>query len=175
MKNENLRSIRTKLRLLSLPKKKELTILEVNGGEKCIWTDVQKIATDKYFTVLSMDSKDPDRVQLQGESGKFMAGFNLADFDIIDMEGGNPVPMLKIIFDRGFKGIIHCNFKENSRKIDTEILKSCGYSDEMIAKAPELFAKNGFKKFIIYLQTTGQITNLMVFNSGKENYLYFKR
>lgn len=171
----NLQSIRTKLRLLSLSDKKEITVLETNGGETSIWKQVQQTAKDKIITVLSMDSEKTDRVQLQGESSKFISGFNLNDFDIIDLDGGNPVPMLKIIFDRGFKGIIHCNFKENSRRIEPELLKYCGYSDEMIAKAPELFLKNGFKKFIIYLQNSGKIKNLMVYNSGKDNYLYFKR
>jgi hypothetical protein len=99
------------LRIDSLPGKKELNVLEAFGGEGLLWTEVKRRCPERKIKILSIDSNKYKRVQLQGDNLKFLKAFDLTNFDIIDLDAwGSPFNQLKILFDKQYKGIIHCTF-----------------------------------------------------------------
>ncbi len=162
------------LRLDSLPNEPEIKVLEAFGGEGLLWTAVKRRAPGKNISVLSMDKNKYTRVQLQGENIKFLAGMDLQQFDIIDLDAlGSPAPQLEILFKKQYKGVVHCTFIQTmSGKISNVVLENLGYTKTMIRKSPALFNRNGYDKFCQFLANKG-VKRIKSASYGRKNYFWF--
>ena len=163
-----------RLRLMSLPDKKEINILEAFGGEGVLWKEVKK-RTDKKINILSIDKEKYKKVNLQGDNIKFLKGFDLSIYDIIDLDSyGSPSNQLDILFQKGYKGIVHCTFIQSMMGVvNKNILYSCGYTDEMINKIPSLFNKDGINKLLNFIAIKFNTKKVTICSYCKKNYFFF--
>lgn len=162
------------LRLESLPNKEEINVLEAFGGEGVLWKAVKE-RTDKKIRILSIDQNKYGRVQLQGDNVKFLKSFDLNQFDIIDLDAwGSPFKQLQILFQKQYKGIVHCTFIQTMQGgINKQLLYEIGYKKSMVEKIPSLFSKDGISKIMNYLQLKG-VSEINIISQKRKNYFWFK-
>jgi hypothetical protein len=148
-------------------------VLELFGGEGVLWNEVSRI-TKKPISILSIDKKKYNRVQLQGDNLKFIDQINLQDFDVIDIDAySSPVKQLKKIFEKNYKGIVHATFIQTMfGALDRDMLRDIGYTPDMVKKIPSLFNKDGLSKMEQFLAQNG-VTEMKIYAKGKKNYFYF--
>ena len=162
------------LRIESLPKKKEIRVLECFGGEGVLWNAVKRRCPDKNIQVLSIDKNKYNRVQLQGDNLKYLQSINLQAYDIIDLDAwGSPVKQLEILFKRKYRGGVHCTFIQSMMgKLRDEILLDNGYPKDMVGKIRSIFVTDGLQKFLNYLAKNG-VKNCRILTKKRKNYLWF--
>lgn len=162
------------LRIMSLPDKKEIHVLEAFGGEGILWAAVKRRCPEKNIHVLSIDKNRYNRVQLQGDNIKYLAGLDLSQFDVIDLDAwGSPVKQLEIVFARGYSGIVHCTFIQTMQgNLPHELLMANGYTKAMLKKIATLFVKDGVQKFLNYLAFKG-VRKVQIVSQKRKNYLFF--
>ncbi len=162
------------LRIMSLPEKKEIHVLEAFGGEGVLWGAVKRRCPDKKIHVLSIDKNRYNRVQLQGDNIKYLAGLDLNQFDIIDLDAwGSPVKQLEVVFSRGYTGTVHCTFIQTMQgNLPHELLIANGYTKAMLKKISSIFVKDGTQKFLNYLASKG-VQKVLIVSQKRKNYLFF--
>lgn len=163
-----------RLRLLNLPDKKEINVLDCYRGNNEIWKAI-KHKSDKAINVLGIDKeKKYDGVYLQGENLKFLKTLDLNKFDIIDLDAyGIPYKQLELIFERKFRGIIFVTFIQSIMgMINKKLLFKLGFTQSMISKCPTLISKNGYEKFKSYLYING-ICEINSINYERKHYISF--
>lgn len=168
---------------LELINKSEINVLEAFAGDGFIWDSV-RTQTETKINVLRIDEK-PDKkgVYLKGNNLKFLRNIDLSNFDIIDLDAyGSPFKQLEIVFDKQYKGFVHCTFIQIAQGgLHDKILTDLGYTESMIKKVKTLLNKNGMKKMEQYLFLKGiRETNGFYHKRsaeekhGTKNYFYFK-
>lgn len=162
------------LRLMSLPDKKEIKVLEAFGGEGVLWDAVKK-KTDKKIRILSIDKNDYEKVNLKGDNLKFLKSLDLNYFDIIDLDSwGSPVEQLLILQEKKYRGIVHCTFIQTMfGGLSMSMLTRLGYTEKMIRKIPTLFNRDGMKKMEQFLATVFGIEKITIYSQNKKNYFWF--
>lgn len=161
------------LRIESIGHLKEVTVLELFGGEGVLWGEVKK-RTGKKIEILSIDKNKYNRLQLQGDNIKFIDSLDLSIFNVIDIDAwGSPYKQLDMILNRRYNGIVHCTFIQTMMgSLSKDMLISLGYTKEMINKIPSIFNKNGIDKFTQYLANKG-IKEINIISKDRKNYLWF--
>jgi len=163
-----------RLETLDLIDKPEICVLEAFAGDGFIW-DAVRTQTDKKIKVLRIDEK-PDKkgVYLKGNNLKFLKSMDFSKFDIVDLDAyGSPFKQLEMVFEKQFKGFVHCTFIQNGMgELDHKMLQQLGFKKEMIAKIPTLFFRHGMKKFEGYLWKNG-VKKITGFFIEKKNYFWF--
>lgn len=161
------------LRLKNIPKK-DIKVLNAYAGDNLIWQGIKKLF-EYNINIINIDKKDYNYVYLKGENLKYISGFNLENFDVIDLDCyGMPAKQLEIIFKTKFKGIVFFTFITTGMgAIDHKILLNYGYTKSMLNKAPVLFNKNGFNKFKNYLAKNG-INRINYVYKNNKYYGFFK-
>lgn len=161
------------LRIDSLPNKNDIHILECFGGEGVLWKEVKK-RTKKNIKVLSIDKNKYKRIQLQGDNVKFLKSIDLNQFDIIDLDAwGSPFKQLEILFQKKYKGIVHCTFIQSMMGgVNKRLLIENGYSQNMIEKIPSLFSRNWIDKLMNYLHKQG-VQTVKIISQNRKNYFWF--
>lgn len=164
-----------RIRLLNLPDKQIINVLDCYRGNAEIWKSI-KLKSDKTINVLGIDKeKDYDGIYLQGENLKFLKTLDLNKFDIIDLDAyGIPYKQLELIFERKFKGIIFVTFIQSVMgAMNKKLLIRLGYTENMYKKCPTLLSRNGFEKFKAYLFLNG-ISEINSLSYDRKHYLTFK-
>jgi tRNA G26 N,N-dimethylase Trm1 len=165
-----------KMRVMSLPDKDTITVLECFGGEGVLWKEVAK-RTNKTLNILSIDVKDySKKINLKGDNLKFIKNFDLYNYDIIDLDSyGSPSNQLEILKQKEYKGIVHCTFIQTIMGIvNKNILETYGYSKQMIDKCPTLFNKNGVDKLIQFIAIKFNVSDITICSHNNKNYFYFE-
>jgi Leucine-rich repeat (LRR) protein len=169
----NYLTLKIELRLLALPDKKDIYILDAFGGMGTLWEEVKK-RTDKNVKVLSIDKNKYSKINLIGDNLKFVKGLDLSKYDIIDLDAwGSPFKLLKIVFENKYKGIVICTFIQTIMgSIDKDLLISLNYTEKMYKKCRTILFKNAMTKLEGYLFEKGikKITGVF---ANKKNYFYF--
>ena len=162
------------LRLNHLPDKEKIYILDCYAGDGIIWNKI-KNHSNKQIKILGIDRENKKGVYLKGDNRKFLKTMDLKKFDVIDMDSyGVPYEQLRIIFDRGFKGVVFVTFIQSVMgQLPRRMLYEVGYTKRMIDNIPSLFNRNGIEKFKRYLYLHG-IDRVFMRNSGRKYYLSFK-
>jgi hypothetical protein len=165
---------KVQLRINSLPNKTDISVLEAFGGEGVLWNIIKRRCPDKKIEVLSIDKNKYNRVQLQGDNLKYIAGFDLQDFDIIDLDAwGSPVKQLEIVFAKEYSGVVHCTFIQSMQgNLPRELLYANGYTDAMLLKIKTIFMKNPLEKFLNYLSQNG-VKKAQIVQKSRKSYLWF--
>lgn len=153
--------------------KGQIKVLELFGGEGILWSKVKKL-TGKNILVLGIDKNKYKRFQLQGDNLKFIDSLNLHEFDVIDADSwGSPFYQVDKIFQKNYKGIVHCTFIQTMMgALPNGMLLKLGYTEKMFLKIKSVFYKNGIQKFKNYLAQNG-VEQINICTYNKKNYLYF--
>lgn len=163
------------LRIDSIKHLKKVIVLEVYSGSGLIWNEVKK-KTKKQIDILKIEKKENKKgVYLQGDNNKFIPLFDFSNYDVIDLDSyGVPFQQLKAIFQKEYKGIVHCTFIQSGMgRLPNELLQEIGYSKQMIKKCPIILCKNGLEKMQNYLSKKG-IKEITGYFNNRKNYFYFQ-
>jgi len=163
------------LRLSMLPEKKTLKVIDAFHGKGTIWKNIEKKYPGKIqITKIDIEQKDDD-FMLIGDNTKFLASLALEKYDVIDLDAyGIPYKQLKMIFDRGFKGLVFVTFIQSIIGcIQKEFLNDLGYSQDMVDKCPTLFYRDGQAKLFRWLQMNG-ISKVTYRKHARKCYVGFK-
>jgi hypothetical protein len=164
-----------RLRYDELPQR-NIRVLNAFGGDNRIWAEIKK--NWKYdISVDSIDIKKKYQTYLKGDNIKFLQTLDLKQYDFIDLDAyGIPFKQLEIIFASKFKGngkAVFVTFIQSMHgRLPVDFLKTLGYTNEMIAKVPNLLNKNGFEKFKNYLFLRG-IKRIIYYQMDRKVYLKF--
>jgi hypothetical protein len=156
--------------------KTKIKVLEAFAGDGLIWNEVKKQLIDCEIEILRIDMKlDKPGIYLKGNNLKFLPIIDLSEFDIIDLDAyGSPYKQLKILFEKEYKGIVHCTFIQTGMgNLDHKLLIEIGYTRAMIKKCQTLFTKNGQEKFEAYL-FNHNIKEIQGFFFERKRYFWFK-
>lgn len=166
--------ISLRLETVNMIDKQEINVLEAYAGSGVIWSGVLR-QTSKKINIIPIEVKDGKKgFYLKGNNEKFMPLFDFSHFDIIDLDAyGVPFNQLEVVFDKKFKGFVHCTYIQSGMgRLPNGLLQKIGYSKDMIKKIPTLFCKEGMVKMERYLQSYG-IENITGYFIGRKNYFYF--
>lgn len=143
------------LRVKHLPKRGTITVLDCYAGSGRIWRGVKR-RTGREIRVLAMDKKNVG-YHLPGDNSAWLESLDLSVFNIIDLDAyGVPYDQLKIIFNRGYRGIIFVTFIQSLWGIMPKgMLIDVGFSNEQIEKAPTLCNHRGWQYFMEWLSLHG--------------------
>jgi len=162
------------LRAAHLPDGK-IRVLDCYGGEEKIWKAVRKI-TGKKIISLPIDTKEYNETSfyLSGDNRAYLQSINLKNFDVIDLDAyGVPFDQLEMIFKSEFNGVVFVTFIQSIMgQLPLALLRSVGFTDEMIKKCPTLFGKSGWKYFLEYLSLRG-IKKIWHRSHARKHYIGF--
>lgn len=165
-----------RLETVELIPKDEVNILEAYAGSGVIWSKVKEL-TKMKINVTPIEIKDNKKgFYLQGSNEKFLPLFDFEHFDIIDLDAyGVPYNQLEVVFERKFKGYVHCTYiQSGTGRLPNALLEKIGYNKEMIKKIPTLFCRNGMEKMERYLSKYG-VNEINGYFIDRKNYFYFKK
>jgi len=167
--------VNLRIESLNLIKKNEINVLEAFAGDGLIWDSVSK-KTNKKINILKIELNEGKKgVYLKGKNEKFISLFDFKNYDIIDLDAyGIPFNQLEVIFEKKYKGIVHCTCIQSVLgKLPEKMLIKLGYTKTMIKKIPTLFNKNGLGKIENYLYLNG-VKQIKGYFIDRKNYFYFK-
>lgn len=167
--------IKIQLRADYLPNKKNISVLDCYSGNGTIWTIIKSRFPDRTFEIVRLEKKiTADGIYLNVDNEKYLASIELNDFDIIDLDAyGVPYKQLKILFQKGYKGIVFVTFIQSGMgRLPNGLLYDLGYSKQMVKKIPTLFSKNGLEKFKNFLWLNG-IKRINYYQVLRKTYLHF--
>jgi hypothetical protein len=142
------------LRLLNLPDKKNIKVLDCFHGNGEIWRNI-KILSKKTIEVDGIDLKYyNDSFSLIGDNLKILKSIDINKYDIIDLDAyGMPDEQIEIIKQKTKKEIIifYTFITSVMGRITNNLLKKIGISDAMLKKTSTIFSRNQHQKFLFFL------------------------
>ena len=163
------------LRLLALPDKKPINVLDCFAGNSYLWKKVKDLRKDLTINVLGIDRKKIDIAVLRGDNRRYLGGMDLNRFDLIDLDAyGIPFEQLDCLFKRKFKGTVVLTYIQSLYgALPMKLLKRLGYTRGMIKKCPTLFYRNGLGKLEEYLAKNG-VKKIRLISIRRKHYLSFE-
>ena len=142
------------LRLLNLPDKKDIKVLDCFHGNGEIWRNI-KMLSDKNIEIDGIDLKDySDSFSLIGDNSKVLKSIDINKYDIIDLDAyGVPDVQIEIVRQKAKKEIIVFYTFINSVMgiLPENLLKKIGISEPMLKKTITIFSRNQHQKFLFFL------------------------
>ena len=162
------------LRLMSLPDKDEVNILECFAGEGVLWNEVKK-RTKKQLKILSIDKNNYKKISLKGDNIKFLKSLDLTKYQIIDLDAwGCPANQLQVLCEKKYKGIIICSFIQSDFHTITKIVQlNYGYTNKMMKEAPMLCRRNGLEQMLFFINTKFKVNKVKIVSYKQKHYFYF--
>ena len=164
------------LRLAHLPDQKTVRVLDCFAGRGTIWAAVRKLAPERDIRVLPIEIQPEEDTlfSLPGDNSRFLETLDLNRFDVIDLDAYSiPYDQLKIIFKRGFRGVVYVTFIQAVFGImPNGLLRELGFPPVMVKLSPSLFTKKGFEYFLSYLAMQG-VTRVWIRQNQGKHYLGF--
>lgn len=160
------------LRLLNLPEKENIKVLDCYHGNGEIWRNIKNIS-DKNIEIDGIDLKEySDSFSLIGENTKILKSIDINKYDVIDLDAyGVPDLQIEIIKQKAKKEIIVFYTFINSvmGRLPFNLLKKIGFSENMLKKASMIFSRHQHNKFLFFLSCLNikGIVNWIEFNNKK--------
>lgn len=161
------------LRVGHLPEGR-LYVLDCYAGTGKIWRAV-KAVSGREMTVLPIDVRgDVDAFHLHGDNLSFLRSLNLKRYNVIDLDAyGVPFDQLEVLFEKRFVGTVFVTFIQSAMgRLPDGLLKSVGFTEEMIGRAPTLLCRRGWEYFKQYLGSRG-VAEFAHRSVGRKHYLAF--
>jgi len=162
------------LRIQSIQHLEFARVLECFAGEGKLWDAVQE-KTGKNIYRFRIDANFYPGIDIVGNSETVLQKISLKRYHVIDLDSwGSPVAHLQILFQKQYKGIVHCTYcSPISLNPDAVLAAEYFNVDRKIVKqSPALFAKDTGDMLANYLKNRG-VDEIFGFLSKKKNYLYF--
>jgi len=161
------------LRAEYLPEKNPIYVLDCFAGSGLVWSGVTR-KTGRTIKRLAMDQKNVSGFYLPGNNLAWLSKMDLSDFDVIDLDAyGIPFHQLEIVFNSSYSGHVFVTFIQSIYGgIPHGLLERIGFTRQMIAKCPTLFARRGWQYFLEYLASYG-IKSIDCVSVGHKHYLHF--
>jgi len=164
------------LRLSMIPQKEILRVIDAFHGKGTIWKNISKKYKGKIrITKIDIENKNNNDFVLMGDNKKYLSSLSLKNYDVIDLDAyGVPYDQLKILFDRGFKGLVFVTFIQSVMgRLSNGLLYDLGFTGKMIDKCPMLLCRNGKIKFLNWLGSKG-INMVTMRSHSRRCYLGFE-
>jgi hypothetical protein len=132
--------------------------------------------TDKKIKILRIEKEKGkgNKTYLPGDNIKYLHHMDLSSYNIIDLDAyGIPYEQMEILFKKNYNGfvVVTC-IQSMYGNLPTVLLKSIGYTKEMIRKCRCLSTSNGIDKTLNYLANNG-VSEVRGYFDNRYNYFYF--
>jgi hypothetical protein len=142
------------LRLLNLPDKKNIKVLDCYHGGGEIWNNI-KLLTDKSIEIDGIDIKEYENtISLIGDNLKVLKSIDINKYDIIDLDAyGIPDQQIEILKSKNKKEIIifYTFIASVFGRLSDKLLFRLGFSKNMLEKTNTIFSRDRHQKFLNYL------------------------
>ena len=144
------------LRAGHLPAKGEIRVLDCFAGTGRVWKAVKRRMPRREIRILGMEKRRLG-FNLPGDNLAWLAEMDLSRFNVIDLDSyGIPYDQMKILFDRGFPGVVYVTFIQTGfGQLSYGMLEDIGFSREMIKKTPTIFQGRGWQYLLEWLALRG--------------------
>ena len=162
------------LRIESIKDLDFVRVLECFAGEGRLWDEVEKRVNKNIYRT-KIDSNYYNDIDIIGNSETIIKSITLHRYNVIDLDSwGSPVKSLQVLFDKKYKGIIHCTYCSPISFNPDNILATnyFEFDSKIIKKSPALFAKKIGEMIKIFLHKNG-IISINGHLSNRKNYFYF--
>lgn len=166
--------LKVQLRLQSIQEIENPNILECFAGEGKLWDTVEMLSKKKLVR-FRIDANYFPKLDIKGDSLTFIKKNPIDQFNVIDLDSwGSTVNHLDVIFEKQYKGIVHCTYCSPISINPDKILADTFFrlDSTTIKKAPALFAKDTGSMIESFLSKKG-IEEIFGHTSPKKNYFYF--
>lgn len=160
------------LRVKHLPQRGPIVVLDCFAGSGRIWRAVKR-RTNREIVILGMDKRQMG-FNLPGDNLAWLAQLDLSRFNVIDLDAyGVPYEQLKIIFDRGYRGIVFVTFIQSIwGQMPFELMMEVGFTESMLNKAVSLCSSRGWEYFREYISKKG-VERIWHRSHARKHYLAF--
>jgi mRNA-degrading endonuclease HigB of HigAB toxin-antitoxin module len=164
------------LRLLNLPDKNEIKVLDCFAGNGIIWHNI-KLNINKKIIRHAIDEKEYESFAMIGDNLKILAALDLSIYDVIDLDAyGVPCEQIEIVMNKARPGaIIFYTFIQSfNGALPNKLFERIGITESMYSKCRAIFNKGGNKYFLNFL-ACNNIKTVVYFNHGRKFYGMFKK
>lgn len=168
-------SLKVNLRIKSLPARENIEVLECFAGDGVLW-DLVKSTSKINIKRTRVDINQYAGNDFTIDSLIFLQNNDVSKYDVIDLDSwGSCVKHLEILFQKKYKGIVHCTYCTPIPLNPDKILAVSffRFDHEIIMKAQSLFAKDTGSMLMNYLSGKG-IKKVFGHVSKQKNYFYFE-
>ena len=162
------------LRIQSIEHLEFARVLECFAGEGKLWDAVEQKSGKKIYR-FRIDANFYPGIDIVGNSETVLKKISLKRYHVIDLDSwGSPAVHLQILFEKQYKGIVHCTYCSPISLNPDGILAAEYFNvdKQTIKKSPALFSKDTGEMLANYLKNRG-IDIIHGFLSKKKNYFYF--
>lgn len=160
---------------IDLCKDRPIRVLDCFGGHGVVWSCVAR-KTGKIIDRVAIDNRtDLKDFHLHGDSIKVLAGIDITQFDVIDIDAyGVPCDEIKLVVESGFRGTIFVTAIQTMNGcLPFVMLESLGFPREILKKAPSIPARHGWSLFRQWLALIG-VEKITHRSKGRKHYLCFR-
>lgn len=150
-------------------------VLDCYAGNGVIWGTIQQNHPKTPIKRVAIEKeRGKGQFHLEGDNTKFLLSLDLSKFNVVDLDAyGVPYMQLKILFDRGYHGLVFVTFIQSFMgRLPSGMLCEVGFSRAMINKAPTLCNHHGWEYFLQFLARRG-VTRISYVNHQRKYYGYF--
>lgn len=164
------------LRVKHLPRG-DIRVLDCFAGTGRVWKAVKRRIPDREIKILGMEKRNIG-FNLPGDNLAWLAEIDLSRFNVIDLDAyGIPYDQLKILFDRGYHGVVYVTFIQTGfGQMNFDMLEAIGFPRSMIKKCPSIFQRRGWEYILEWLALRGVKKVYYRFRKapvGRSNKYYF--
>jgi len=150
-----------------------VNVLDCYGGYGVVWSEVRKCTGRADITRTGID-REPRPGCLRGDNRKWLLGMDLSRYNVIDLDAyGIPFDQLRILFERGYRGIVFYTFIQvGFRQVPFGLCDACGITQAMCAACPTLFGQLGWELWLQFLAANrvDETTFCEIKGSGSEKH-----
>ena len=149
-------------------------VLDCYSGRGLLWKGIIDL-TKRDIITLPIDILGDMGFHLQGKNQGFLMTLDLTKYNVIDLDAyGVPYEQLKIIFDRGYHGVVFVTFIQSLYgQMPIALLEELGFTEAMTKRIPTLFGRRGWEYFLEYLALHG-VKEVSHRSISRKHYLSFK-
>jgi hypothetical protein len=150
-------------------------VLDCFAGNGVIWKKVAQNNPGVEIKRLAIEKqKNKGGFHLAGDNVRFLKSLDLSVYNVIDLDAyGVPYEQVKILFDRGWHGLVFFTFIQSVMgNLPHDMLIEVGFSKAMITKAPTLSSRHGWKYFTQFLSLHG-VNKVTYINHQRKYYGFF--
>lgn len=160
--DNSLLDAKVKLRMGHMPSE-PIRVLDCYGGFGVVWKEVKKRSNREDIERVAIDVEDRPGA-LRGNNMKWLKSLDLSRYNVIDLDAyGVPFDQMKVLFDRGYSGMVFFTFIQSGlRQVPEKLWCTSGLSADLYKVCPTIsghigwilwvdwLAKNGVKKIFFY-------------------------
>lgn len=134
---------KVKLRILLLPPKKRIKVLDAFGGKGVIWNTIRQMTLKDIIVIPLEKEKNKNKKAIQGDNLKIIPSIDISEFDVIDLDAyGSPYKQIEAVVNNPTFSecvMFTTDIQTMQGRAPDKLLEKAGITKRMLDKTPTLF------------------------------------